>query len=131
MAELIFGIAAYAASGSTPDEPEIQWPAATARPSVPLILRRRVTPIGQAALRAAWAIPGIEQARFVFASRNGEFDRSLAMLTALAAGDSPSPADFSLGVHNALAGLLSIATRNSAGHTALAAGLDSFGHGLT
>jgi len=38
--------------------------------------------------------------------------------------------DFSLGVHNALAGLLSVSTRNHGGHTALAAGIDSFGFGL-
>lgn len=52
------------------------------------------------------------------------------MLTQMADGEAPSPADFSLSVHNALAGLLSVATRNRNGHTALAAGLDSFGFGL-
>ncbi|HLJ62547.1 MAG TPA: beta-ketoacyl synthase chain length factor, partial [Stellaceae bacterium] len=48
----------------------------------------------------------------------------------LAAEEPVSPADFSLSVHNALAGLLSIATKNPAGHTAIAAGEDSFGFGL-
>jgi Beta-ketoacyl synthase, N-terminal domain len=33
-------------------------------------------------------------------------------------------------VHNALAGLLSIALKNTAGHTAIAAGADTFGFGL-
>jgi hypothetical protein len=52
------------------------------------------------------------------------------MLEQVAIEDGPSPADFSLGVHNALAGLLSICARNGGGHTALAAGVDSFGFGL-
>ncbi len=112
------------------DNTTFAWPAAAERPPVPPSLRRRVSIPGQAALRAAWAMPSVDQARFVFASRHGEFERTLAMLNSLAAGEPPSPADFSLGVHNALAGLLSVATRNRAGHTALAAGIDSFGFGL-
>jgi Beta-ketoacyl synthase, N-terminal domain len=138
MAKLSFGVAAYAASGPPPDnEPDICWPSQSvtgdrgaARLPIPILLRRRVGPIGQAALRAAWALPRVEHARFVFASRHGEFDRTLTMLEQVATEDGPSPADFSLGVHNALAGLLSVATRNHGGHTALAAGLDSFGFGL-
>lgn len=138
MVEMAFGIAAYSAYGpQLGNEPDVRWLSqrdsggtASARPPVPLLLRRRVSPIGQAALRVAWALPQVERARFVFASRHGEFDRSLAMLEQVAAEDAPSPADFSLGVHNALAGLLSISARNNGGHTALAAGVDSFGFGL-
>jgi hypothetical protein len=37
-----------------------------------------------------------------------------------------SPSDFTLSVHHALAGLLAIARRNRAGHTAVAAGPESF-----
>ncbi|MGA3401473.1 MAG: beta-ketoacyl synthase chain length factor [Acetobacteraceae bacterium] len=136
--ELAFGVAAYSAGGPQPsNEPDVCWQApsdaggtALARPAVPVLLRRRVSPIGQAALRVAWALPQVEQARFVFASRHGEFDRALSMLQEVADEDGPSPADFSLGVHNALAGLLSICTRNRGGHIALAAGVDSFGFGL-
>jgi hypothetical protein len=138
MAKLSFGVAAYAASSPPPDnEPDICWPSpgdagshGAGKSALPTLLRRRVGPIGQAALRAAWALPRVEHARFVFASRHGEFDRTLTMLEQVAAEDGPSPADFSLGVHNALAGLLSVCTRNHGGHTALAAGIDSFGFGL-
>ena len=135
MAELTFGVAAYAAHEPA-NEPDVLWSAQAgadpnpARPPIPQLLRRRVSPIGQAALRVAWALPQVRHARFVFASRNGEFDRTLTMLDQLAAEDAPSPADFSLGVHNALPGLLSICARNHRGHTALAAGIDSFGFGL-
>lgn len=134
MAELSFGIAAYAASGPRPgDGPDICWPLqddAGERPPVPALLRRRIGPIGQAALRVAWALPRSECARLVFASRHGEFDRTVTMLEQVADKDGPSPADFSLGVHNALAGLLSVCMQNRGGHTALAAGADSFGFGL-
>lgn len=136
MSDLTFGIAAYFACGLQPAEaPESCWaarsPDSPSQPSaMPMLLRRRVTPIGQAALRSAWALPQLDRTRFVFASRNGEFDRTMAMLSHLATGEAPSPADFSLAVHNALPGLLSVATRNRGGHTALAAGIDSFGFGL-
>ena len=137
MMELAFGIAAYAACDPRPGTRfDICWPSPDdadhdpARPPVPTLLRRRVGPIGQAALRAAWAMPQVESARFIFASRHGEFDRTLNMLEQVADNDGPSPADFSLGVHNALPGLLSVCTRNRLGHTALAAGVDSFGFGL-
>ena len=51
-------------------------------------------------------------------------------MDSLAAKSEVSPADFSLSVHHALAGLLSIATGNRQGHTAVAAGPDSFLYGL-
>jgi hypothetical protein len=138
MMDLNFGIAAYSSCGSElSNEPAGCWLSpgdaggeAFVRPPVPALLRRRVSPIGQAALRVAWALPQIERARFVFASRHGEFERALSMLAQVADEDGPSPADFSLGVHNALAGLLSICAHNHSGHTAVAAGVDSFGFGL-
>src|SRR5262249_54604139 len=46
------------------------------------------------------------------------------------AGELPSPAEFSMVVHHALTGLLSIGAGNTRGHTALAAGLDTFGFGV-
>jgi hypothetical protein len=54
----------------------------------------------------------------------------LSILDALAVGETVSPADFTLSVHHALIGLLSIAQGNRSGHTAVAAGPDSFGFGF-
>ncbi|MGE5540444.1 MAG: beta-ketoacyl synthase chain length factor [Gemmatimonas sp.] len=102
----------------------------TATASVPLALRRRLTPLGQAAMRCAWGLPDAASARMVFASRNGEFARTLSILDGIVSGDSVSPADFTLSVHHALAGVLSIAQGNRRGHTTVAAGPDSFGFGL-
>lgn len=97
---------------------------------LPLMLRRRVSPLGQAALRAAWGLPGLSSSRLICASRHGEFGRTLSILDSLMAGTDVSPADFTLSVHHALIGLLSIAAQNREGHTAVAAGKESFGHAL-
>lgn len=96
----------------------------------PVLLRRRVSPLGQKALKAAWSLPDSAGARLVFASRHGEFGRTVSILEALAAGKTVSPADFTLSVHNALSGLLSIARGNQRGHTMVAGGCDSFALGM-
>jgi len=82
------------------------------------------------AFQASYQLSERPPARFIFCSRHGEFDRTLRILNSLIAKEPVSPADFSLSVHNALAGLLSIAWANSAGHTVISAGVDSFGYGL-
>ncbi len=114
------------ANGAPTVMPQEQPAAAKA----PQLLRRRVSGLGQKALQAAWGSPASSSARFVFSSRHGEFSRTLSLMDALAREDQVSPADFSLSVHHALAGLLSIATGNRRGHTAIAAGKESFFYGL-
>jgi hypothetical protein len=117
---------------------EIEWlTAPTAEPAsssaataLSAMLRRRVSAIGQKAFAAALRLsPGVSD-RFIFCSRHGEYRRTQSLLQALALREPVSPADFSLSVHHALAGLLSIARTNSAGHTAVAAGSDSLAFGL-
>lgn len=107
--------------------------AATSKP-LPASLRRRVTPIGRRALEAAWALCADldgDAPRIILSSRHGEYDRTQGLLRALADGEDVSPAEFSLAVHHGLAGLLSIATGNRAGHGAVAAGGDTLGAALT
>jgi hypothetical protein len=99
-------------------------------PGVPMMLRRRATPIGQRAVGAALACQDVAVARYVIASRHGEYDRTMSIFAALAAGEAPSPAEFSMSVHHGLAGLLSIHTGNRLGHVAIAAAEDSFGSGM-
>ena len=98
--------------------------------SLPTMLRRRISMIGQMAFRASYALSENQSARFIFCSRHGEFQRTLNILQSLAAQEPVSPAEFSLSVHNALAGLLSIAWKNTAGHTTISAGADSFGSAM-
>lgn len=103
---------------------------ASAVVSLPTMLRRRISTIGQMAFRASYALSDNKSARFIFCTRHGEFQRTLNILKSLAAQTPLSPADFSLSVHNALAGLLSIAWNNTAGHTTISAGADSFGSAM-
>jgi hypothetical protein len=99
--------------------------------TLPAALRRRITPFGQRLLQAGAICAGSEpEPLYVFASRHGEMTRTLSILTSMTARNEVSPADFSLAVHNALAGLLSIHTRNTLGHTALASGPDTFAYGF-
>jgi len=99
--------------------------------AVPMMLRRRATALGQKVIAGALACgEALRAGRYVLASRHGEFSRTLRILESLAKHELPSPADFSMSVHNALAGLLSIHFNNMRGHTALAAGVDTFGFGL-
>lgn len=129
---LSLGIVAWAAwSGA--DEAMATGGEIHAAPPLPASLRRRITPIGRKALEAGWTVlagrPGLAP-RIILSSRHGEYVRTLGLLSSLADSGEVSPAEFSLAVHHGLAGLLSIATGNRAGHTAIAAGVDSFGSAL-
>lgn len=99
-------------------------------PTLPMMLRRRVTSVGQKAVGAALACQGADAARYVIASRHGEYDRTVSIFTSLAEQEAPSPAEFSMSVHNGLAGLLSIHTANRLGHVAISAAQDSFAYGM-
>lgn len=137
-----FGIARWKAWAPGIDE-EGGWQAwfedaqpdkADSQPDVnflPPLLRRRLDRHGRMALATAWSCTeGLPTVPSVFASRHGSLDRTLGLLTALAAGDMLSPTDFSLSVHNSTAGLYSIARGDRAPATALAAGADSLGMGM-
>jgi Beta-ketoacyl synthase, N-terminal domain len=106
---------------------------ASAAPSaeLPMLLRRRLSSFGQRLVGAiAGCAAGLPPARYVLSTRHGELARALATLDAIEADGLPSPTDFSMSIHHALLGILSIHSRNRLGHTALSAGWDSFAHGL-
>jgi Beta-ketoacyl synthase, N-terminal domain len=104
---------------------------ATPPADLPMLLRRRLSPFGQRLVRAINACAaGLPPARYVLSTRHGELTRALATLDAIEADGLPSPTDFSMSIHHALLGILSIHSRNRLGHTALSAGWDSFAHGL-
>ena len=93
-------------------------------------LRRRTNPVGRSALAAASALRHVEDARYVVSTRHGEFERTVSILESLADREMPSPAEFSMSVHHALAGLLSIDAKNTQGHCAVSAGPESFCFGM-
>lgn len=114
----------WAGADATPDDE-------APLPALPMMLRRRTSPVGQKLIAAALACGDAAQtARYVLASGHGELWRTVGIIDSLRQGELPSPAEFSLSVHHGLAGLLSIHTGNRLGHTALAAGPESFGFGL-
>lgn len=95
------------------------------------MLRRRLGPVARMALNVAHRCLGERTGvPMVFASRHGELARTLAMLHDLAAGEEVSPAAFSLSVHNAAAGVFSIARHDTAPATAIAAGDETLGMAL-
>ncbi|WP_258398477.1 beta-ketoacyl synthase chain length factor [Herbaspirillum rubrisubalbicans] len=105
--------------------------------AMPPMLRRRTSPVGKLALETAYGalatvpIPPADTAAdtlstrdipMVFASRHGECARSVELQMALAEAAPMSPTAFSLSVHNANAGLFSIARGSQANTIAVAAG---------
>lgn len=95
------------------------------------LLRRRLSPLARCALYVAnICARECTSASFVFASRHGELQRTLALLINLAQAGEISPTLFSLSVLNSAAGIFSIARNDHAPATAIAAGRESFGYGL-
>jgi hypothetical protein len=92
---------------------------------VPKMLQRRLTPLARAVFNVAELCLGQGKSLpVVFSSAHGEICKSLAMLKTIQAGEELSPTAFSLSVHNAIAGLFSIAYGNSQEITVLAPGLE-------
>jgi hypothetical protein len=99
---------------------------------LPAMLRRRCTPLTRIMLRAAYdACPETERAevRTVFASRHGSINESIELIECVARSLPLSPAKFSHTVHNAQAGLFSIASGNRRASASLAAQDDTHAHG--
>jgi hypothetical protein len=105
------------------DEPKV--------PYMPAMLRRRAGFLGKMALEVAYrCINGQSDVPVVFCSRHGEVARAVELLTDLTQGMPLSPTAFGLAVHNASAGLFSIARADRANHVAIAAGDSSVEHAV-
>ncbi len=99
--------------------------------AMPAMLRRRAGFLGRMALEVAYACLGEEcDVPTVFCSRHGEVARALALLGDLARGEPLSPTAFGLAVHNASAGLFSIARADCANHVALSGGTSTIEHAV-
>lgn len=95
------------------------------------MVRRRLDPLGRAALQVAFWAQGAESTGpVVFASRWGEIARSVSLLHQLAEGEPLSPTVFSLSVHNANSAVYSIARGDQANYSAISAGPCSAAAGL-
>lgn len=115
----------WAKEGIWPTQPPL------ATPHIPMMVARRMSLGGRLAVEVALDIMShhaVEGA--VFASRHGELDRSIGLLTALAQARSLSPTDFSQSVHNTAAGLTSIQGKQPIPMSSLAAGKGTFAAAL-
>jgi hypothetical protein len=95
------------------------------------ILRRRAGLLGKMALEVAYRCLGSKtNVPAIFCSRHGEASRSVDLLLDLARNSPLSPTAFSLSVHNATAGLFSIARSDHAASIGVAGGKSSVEHGV-
>ena len=106
-------------------KPELPW--------VSPMLRRRLSPMGRAALWAAGQLLDDQRGEpvaTIFASRHGEVGRTVKLMRELAVESPLSPASFSLSVHNAIGGIHSIANQVFSPVTAISAGPDTLSAAL-
>jgi len=88
---------------------------------VPTLLRRRFTEPGRCAASAVLPlVADIDKVPAVFASRHGDTHLTLSLLEGIAEQQPMSPTGFSLAVHNAVSGLLSIVRKDISEVTAIA-----------
>jgi hypothetical protein len=101
--------------------------------SVDPLLRRRLSPLGRAALAAAdVCAQGMGPLRVVYASQHGELARTLGLMESLRPEDpdGPSPTSFALSVLNSTPGIYSIARKDTSPAVAVSAGTESCWCGL-
>lgn len=73
------------------------------------MLRRRLNTMGRACIAEMLAqLEENEDIPLVYCSRHGDIERTLKILKDQACGEPASPMDFSLAVHNAITGIISI-----------------------
>ncbi len=100
---------------------------------LPAMLRRRCSPLARIMLTAAFDCceqDELTEVATVFASRHGNINESIDLLDRLAERLPLSPTAFSHTVHNAQAGLFSIAAANRRASSSIAAQRDSFACGF-
>ncbi len=99
--------------------------------AMPAMQRRRVGFLARMALEVAYGcLDARTDVPIVFCSRHGEVSRSVNLLRDLACGEPLSPASFGLSVHNAAAGLFSIARGEKANHIAISGGPSGVEHAV-
>ncbi len=100
---------------------------------LPAAVRRRATRLTRMMLEVAFdATEGEDRGamRTVFASRHGAIHAAVRILASIGKQEAVSPLQFSHSVHNAQAGLFSIAAENREASSSIAAEEDTFGHGF-
>ena len=90
---------------------------------VPPMLRRRMSALEKIAIGlASKIIPDTSDYKLVFASRFGEWEQTIKLITQFYNDKEMSPAGFSNSVHNAAMGHFSLLTHNKESYTSIAGG---------
>ena len=92
--------------------------------SIPKMLKRRFSPLARLVFSVVSQCLENDnrQIPIVFSSTHGELARSFKMMEKIEAGEDISPTAFSLSVHNAIAGLISMVYKNKRQSTVVAPG---------
>lgn len=109
------------------------WPQASlpATPLIPAMTARRMSQSARLAVQLALQLLERWQPRHLLCvSRHGELARTFTLLQKLIQQQPLSPTDFSMSVHNTVAGLTTIVGQQPLPASSLAAGVDSFHAGL-
>ena len=89
---------------------------------IPAMLRRRLNLLGRACASQIMQFPeAARSAPLVYCSQHGDIERTVGVLHELVDNEPVSPMHFSLAVHNAVAGVMSIQNKNTANISAIAA----------
>jgi hypothetical protein len=111
------------------------WPQDAAMPMTPQIppmVARRLSQSARLAVQLGLEMVARWQpARLLCVSRHGELVRTFGLLQQLIRQQPLSPTDFSMSVHNTVAGLITIVGQQTMPASSLAAGPNSFQAGLT
>ena len=91
--------------------------------AMPPMIRRKLNLLGRACAGVVMKlIPQDIDVPIVYCSQHGDIDRTMNVLNDLTIGEPISPTNFSLAVHNAICGVISIHTNNNASISALSFG---------
>ncbi|MBC3874119.1 beta-ketoacyl synthase chain length factor [Undibacterium flavidum] len=98
---------------------------------MPAMLRRRARLLGRMALEVAYTcLDDLTEVPTIFCSRHGEVIHAVELIKEQITEGAISPIGFSSAVHNATAGLFSIANKDRSNHIAIAAGVSTIEHAV-
>ena len=98
---------------------------------IPPMVRRRMTDLQKIAIGIAYrVVPDNVDYQMVFASRYGEWQQTIKLITQFHDDGEMSPAGFSNSVHNAAAGVFSVLNKNKNSYVSVAAGNNTLESGI-
>lgn len=97
---------------------------------IPMMMRRKLSALGKAALSVMYDIYEHNDIKLVFASNYGELDRVKKLLEQKKLDGEISPSGFSSSVHNAVVGLFSLLNKIKSSYNTISAGENTLSAGI-